>query len=104
MEERVPAPTALYKLLPNKNNLCEGRRAQTLNGRLKGEENSGEALSRQTSSLKSETTEVAWLAEHLQLFALLSVPHSLFFPDRFHTSSLRGDSNRETSPATVDGE
>lgn len=39
----VPAPTAHYKLLPNKNNLCAGRRAQTLSGKLKGEENSGEA-------------------------------------------------------------
>lgn len=29
------------------------------------------ALSRQTSSLKSETAEVAWLAEHLPLFAVL---------------------------------
>lgn len=39
----APAPTALYKLLPNKNNLCAGCGAQTLSGRLKGEENSGEA-------------------------------------------------------------
>lgn len=31
-----PAPTAHYKLLPNKNNLCAGCRAQTLSGRLKG--------------------------------------------------------------------
>lgn len=39
----VPAPTAHYKLLPNKNNLCAGQRAQTLSGKPKGEENSGEA-------------------------------------------------------------
>ena len=42
-KEEVPAPTAHYKLLPNKNNLCAGQRAQTLMGKLKGEENSGAA-------------------------------------------------------------
>ena len=36
------------------------------------------ALSRQTSNLKSETAEVAWLAEHLPLSAALSVSVHFF--------------------------
>lgn len=43
LEEGAPAPTAHYRLLPNENNLCAGRGAQTVSRKLKGEENSGEA-------------------------------------------------------------
>lgn len=94
----VPAPTH-YKLLPNKNNLCAGHRSQTLSGRLRGGGEQWRSRRRDlsswltsffcttqtTSSLKSETTEVAWLTENSPLFAVFPLPLSSVFPHWFHS-------------------
>lgn len=61
------------------------------------------ALTRQTSGLKSEATEVVWLAENLPLFAVLLF--FFLFPQTGLTHpQLEAISSVEASAAAVDGE
>lgn len=103
--EAVPAPTAFYKLIPNKNNLCAGLEnpdtvGETGGGGRRTEQSQKEgsvlmvndispALSRQTSALKPETCSGCTVPQSVTC-ALLSLS-LCFLQTGFSHPSTRGD-------------